>query len=87
MDGWKELMGVPLNDAEWDRVYIPMLIKDIKSFLSLFGGNTDIALNCMDSIMKSFRDNGYPIKKFKTLLEHAGEWRKDYLEKQAKAVV
>lgn len=78
---FKMLQGFEKDDKSWDAMYYRRYTKSAKSLVQ-FIGNWKDAVDCCQDIYEKFNDLGLTVT-FETICKHAGEWKKDLLERRA----
>jgi len=71
--GFKMLMGVDLEDREWDKIYFPRFSRSAKDMVNLFRGDWEAAYGCSRDLVKGFEAKGLSWTP-ETLMKHAGQW-------------
>lgn len=72
--GFKLQMGVKKEDREWDKVYFPRFSKPAKGLLTLFSGDVDKCLDCIEGIA-TVADRKRLSWTPETVVKHASDWR------------
>lgn len=79
---FKMVSGFPKEDKEWDKMYFSRYSKSAKSLIE-FLGSWKQAGYCVEEIYEKLTAKGLTVT-METICKHSGDWKKDYLEKEAK---
>lgn len=78
--GFKAVLGVDLDDRNWDKVYFRRYSRPAKELLTLFNGNVSATADCIDGI-SSILDKKNLSWTPETIVKHASDWKNGRLLK------
>lgn len=80
---FKMVSWIDVNDAGWDKMFYPRYMRPAKELI-LFMGDWKMAADCVQDLYEKFNELNRTVM-FETICKHAANWKKDWLEKEARS--
>lgn len=79
---FKIVSGYEKDDRKWDSMFYSRYMKSAKELLN-FMGDWRMGCDCIQDVYEKLSSKGLTVT-FETIVKHSADWKRDYLELEAK---